>query len=76
MLRTLKPRVVIPHINNNAESKGMLAKVLSARGSADPDTVKRWLAENGVQNVEVAGPQEFAKPLDIRLSQEAELQAA
>eukprot|EP01025_Chloroclados_australasicus_P017698 TRINITY_DN19034_c0_g2_i1.p1 TRINITY_DN19034_c0_g2~~TRINITY_DN19034_c0_g2_i1.p1 ORF type:complete len:347 (+),score=33.47 TRINITY_DN19034_c0_g2_i1:127-1041(+) len=68
-IRVLSPKVVVPLINNSVSNTGVLTKILSSAGSNSPEEVKNWLATKRVQNVTVAGPQEFGTPLDITLSE-------
>lgn len=67
LLRALRPRVVVPLINDSVIYKGALSKVLTTVGSTAPEPVKAWLAEKGVGDVEVAGPQSPGEPLEIRV---------
>ena len=66
-MNTLRPKVVIPLINNKTDYKGALASVLSKKGSSEPDDVKQWMAREGMSGFEVAGPQEFGQALDVQL---------
>jgi hypothetical protein len=67
LLKVLRPKVLVPFINNDAKNTGLLAAVLSSKGDIAPKPVAEWLRAQGVTDVEVVGPQEVGEPLDIKI---------
>jgi len=64
LLRTLKPSVVVPLLNNSFDSDGLLVSTISSKGALD-DLPAR-LEGNGISGVRVAVP-EPTVPLSIDL---------
>lgn len=65
LLRELKPKVLVPLINNTSPSSGLLTSAISSAGSNESAEVERWLASQGVDGVRVAGPQRFGQAMDV-----------
>ena len=67
LLRTLQPKALLPFQNNSVDYQGALTTVLTKKGSSMPQDVQRWLQQQGMQDIQVLGPQKFGQPLDVAL---------
>lgn len=65
LIKLLRPKVLVPLVNNSIEYEGLLAQLLSSSGSNDPSTVAAWLSQQGVAPPAIAGPQSFGQPVDV-----------